>query len=950
MNNSPKSNSFQTFIYINRKIIDCTQNTVFPIKLSKILDEQLDEASIALLRTKTPVIHPLTKIVIRIWNNDFPGRDITLNMLVTSDYSEEKIVGERRWNHRLMLIEETKFLEGFICRSQGYVNSLGRIYTAEAPVIKPTWGDNTITDFVFPKNVYKSPVAVAKEMIIYSVANAFQYKYGGGLGNEKNKITLTDANGSHIYDANPDNFSYIPISPMFTLNYEIHYLDANDDEHVGMATYNFLVASNVEPSPKWNARSVIERALMIAEPLRKGDTPKFHLNADQAKEFEKIETPEFQFTQSTLREILQGVGAYIHGEPRLNGDEIYYDMYGSGALNDVHYKNYAALSMRQDIEQYASGIDSSVDNFVNTVGRDSGVIIEPYNGGYKTLRTETLYARVEEGNMLISTQWPIYSISKVECGFVGETTSADITPYIFESADYARMSSYSELYPESRAYALYYTIGEKNIYGLNFKEAHPISPAFKNYAILNILRAATGDSSLTIDEGKENGEDGYTEGGYPLLAFRVTYTPIFSARVQQSKAYIGELTAPRTLAYNQAQNVVEASYYGERMKGAIARMGNVEKTYTFVFAGLARIPKVGDLFDDDYYISTVDVEIQPESTKITLGLSQDFNRYSEFIGINTAKRVYEVSERQAYDSNLSYRDYVVIGDKVGSENTLFDISRIATTFSQNFETEPITLAIAQGEDDSENLLAEIALPVQTAAFGNAAVMTFKYEDNYSAGNNVTWREQNNVQGWFTNGVAYSDVHGNMEYLHLKYYEGGTIPATKEQQTQIGTSLPNATNITGRGQAYINTGERPLWVKKGSTEILSVTYQIDYVSNRKNIIIGSALAKNCVFVSGSQSGHGAVLYVLPQRLNKFRLKADLNGATQIYDYNGNSDGFYLIDGGIQFKPCKSPVNGQSWVMTDKETGEVLIGCNRQITPQDEDILDGLFIAGKHDIFL
>ena len=947
MNNSPKSNSFQTFIYINRKIIDCTQNTVYPIKLSKILDEQHDEASIALLRTKTPVIHPLTKIVIRIWNNDFPGRDITLNMLVTSDYSEEKIVGERRWNHRLMLIEETKFLEGFICRSQGYVNSLGRIYTNAKNEVKPalekTGGIGSIPEI--QQSIY-TPLLVG-ENSFPSLQSLFTWKA------TVSSYTVVIQNGVEIKrEKDVDTPIVVDLTNgTVELIYHFDLLNSTGQLTVnGTATYLVNIASNVEPSPKWNARSVIERALMIAEPLRKGDTPKFHLNADQAKEFEKIETPEFQFTQSTLREILQGVGAYIHGEPRLNGDEIYYDMYGSGALNDVHYKNYAALSMRQDIEQYASGIDSSVDNFVNTVGRDSGVIIEPYDGGYKTLRTETLYTRVEEGNMLISTQWPIYSISKVECGFVGETTSADITPYIFESADYARMSSYSELYPESRAYALYYTIGEKNIYGLNFKEAHPISPAFKNYAILNILRAATGDSSLTIDEGKENGEDGYTEGGYPLLAFRVTYTPIFSARVQQSKAYIGELTAPRTLAYNQAQNVVEASYYGESMKGAIARMGNVEKTYTFVFAGLARIPKVGDLFDDDYYISTVDVEIQPESTKITLGLSQDFNRYSEFIGINTAKRVYEVSERQAYDSNLSYRDYVVIGDKVGSENTLFDISRIATTFSQNFETEPITLAIAQGEDDSENLLAEIALPVQTAAFGNAAVMTFKYEDNYSAGNNVTWREQNNVQGWFTNGVAYSDVHGNMEYLHLKYYEGGTIPATKEQQTQIGTSLPNATNITGRGQAYINTGERPLWVKKGSTEILSVTYQIDYVSNRKNIIIGSALAKNCVFVSGSQSGHGAVLYVLPQRLNKFRLKADLNGATQIYDYNGNSDGFYLIDGGIQFKPCKSPVNGQSWVMTDKETGEVLIGCNRQITPQDEDILDGLFIAGKHDIFL
>ena len=629
MNNSPKSNSFQTFIYINRKIIDCTQNTVFPIKLSKILDEQLDEASIALLRTKTPVIHPLTKIVIRIWNNDFPGRDITLNMLVTSDYSEEKIVGERRWNHRLMLIEETKFLEGFICRSQGYVNSLGRIYTNAKNEVKPalekTGGIGSIPEI--QQSIY-TPLLVG-ENSFPSLQSLFTWKA------TVSSYTVVIQNGVEIKrEKDVDTPIVVDLTNgTVELIYHFDLLNSTGQLTVnGTATYLVNIASNVEPSPKWNARSVIERALMIAEPLRKGDTPKFHLNADQAKEFEKIETPEFQFTQSTLREILQGVGAYIHGEPRLNGDEIYYDMYGSGALNDVHYKNYAALSMRQDIEQYASGIDSSVDNFVNTVGRDSGVIIEPYDGGYKTLRTETLYARVEEGNMLISTQWPIYSISKVECGFVGETTSADITPYIFESADYARMSSYSELYPESRAYALYYTIGEKNIYGLNFKEAHPISPAFKNYAILNILRAATGDSSLTIDEGKENGEDGYTEGGYPLLAFRVTYTPIFSARVQQSKAYIGELTAPRTLAYNQAQNVVEASYYGERMKGAIARMGNVEKTYTFVFAGLARIPKVGDLFDDDYYISTVDVEIQPESTKITLGLSQDFNRYSEFIG------------------------------------------------------------------------------------------------------------------------------------------------------------------------------------------------------------------------------------------------------------------------------------------------------------------------------
>lgn len=819
---------------------------------------------------------------------------------------------------------------------------------------------------VFPpnKNVYKSPVSTSEIMHILSFVNLFSdslqnLEWFKSASLDSGEITIVYSDGEELpFDGDIDS-DYKPRNGFFSLKYIgiikiIHQSSPTAPEHTSYhdinCYYEFAATTNTEPLPKWNARSVIERALIIAEPLRKGDTPRFHLNEQQAQEFEAIETPEFHFTQSTLREILQGVGAYVHGEPRLNGNEIYYDMYGSGESTEIYFANYAAQSFQQSIDSYATNLDSSVDNFVNSIGYAKGVITEPYNGGYKTLRTETLYARVDESNMLISTQWPIRSISGVKCGFInGKYQGTDITPYIFEASDYARQSSYSGLWPQSKAYALYYTQGEQNIYGLNFKQAHPISPVFSKYAILNILRAATGDDGLTIDEAAENNAGGYTEGGYPLLAFEVTYEPIFSARIQQVKSVVIDAPRPRSLVYNQGQNLIESHYYGENMKGAIARLGNVDKVITVIQRGKPQIPKVGTLYEDDYYVSAIAVELLPRYTKLSVALSQDFNRYSEYVGINSTKRIYEVSEKQAYDSNLSYRDYVVIGDKVSSENTLFDISRIATTFSQNFETAPVTLVIAQGEDELENLLAEIALPVQTAAFGNAAVMTFKYEDNYSAGNSVTWQEQNNVQGWFANGVAYSDVHGNMEYLHLKYYEGGTIPETQEQQTQIGTSLPNATNITGRGQAYINTGERPLWVKKGSTEILSVTYQIDYVSNRKNIIIGSALAKNCVFVSGSQSGHGAVLYVLPQRLNKFRLKADLSGATQIYDYNGDTDGFYLADGGIQFRAQKSPVSGQSWVMTDKETGEVLIGCNRQITPQDEDILDGLFIAGKHDIF-
>ena len=925
--------------------VDYTHRVPFPIKWSQLLDEQLDEASLMLIRTKTKNIPPLTDVVITMWNEKDPSVTQTLNMIVASDKSDEIPAGSGRYNHEMYLIEQTKYLEGFFCRSQGYVNSLGRIYTNGATYLtgEDYWGAWTPN-----QNVYKSPVNSSTSFNILSAYNLFSDAISSVSPDDiradsgyDSKITITYGSTTNTYNAFTDTLLDKPPNGVFTLQYDacinLKFGNVWNPATYLRATYEFYSTTNIDPLPKWNARTVIERALTIAETLREGDTPRFTLNAEQAAQFESIETPEFNFTQSTLREILQEVGRYVHGEPRLRGNVIYYDMYGSDEPTDVYYANYAAQSFQQTVDRYATNLDSNVDNFVNALGYARGVIVEPYSGAYKTVQTETLYARITEDNMMISTKYPIRGISSVKCGLVnGSVPAADITPYVVESSEYNRMSSYNELYPDSKAYALYYTVGDRNIYGLGFKIPNVTNGVFSNFAIVNILRAATG-TSVTPDD-------------YPLLAFEVTYEPIFPARVQQSKSCILDLTKQRTIAYNQGQNVIETHYYGENMKGVIARLGNVDRTLTFVQRGLPSLPKIGTIYEDDYYVSAVAAEMHPTYTKVSIALSQDFNRYSDYVGISSTKRFYEVSERQAYDSHIAYRDYVIIGDSMeNAGDALFDVTDLSEIFTQSGSMEPLSLLLAQGEDAGGNALPEIALPLNVAAMGNAALITTKYDDNYSAGNNSTYQSEGNVTGYFTNGVAYSDVHGNIEYLHLNYYTGGTVPTSQDQQNQIGLSLPDATYVDGVGKAYISTGSRPLWVKKGSTEIPSLPYQMDFVTNRRNIVVGSALAKNCPFVSGTQSGHGAVLYVLPKRLNKFRLTADLTGATQIKDYTGGS-GITAANGTISFAAQTSSVSGQAWVMADKTTGEVLIGCNRAITPEDEDILDGLTITAKHDIYV
>jgi hypothetical protein len=924
--------------------VDYTHRVPFPIKWSQLLDEQLDEASLMLIRTKTKNIPPLTDVVITMWNEKDPSVTQTLNMIVASDKSDEIPAGSGRYNHEMYLIEQTKYLEGFLCRSQGYVNSLGKTYPEYAQTVEPDIvieGGEIYADD--PAETISSPLGVGT-VTFPSLYEMFPDGWSFPAASETYDNTVSVIqNGVEIAKQSEYNqpVTATVVQGIIQVVYRFFLGKYPPLQQVyGTMTYQVnIVGLNVSPLPKWNARTVIERALTIAETLREGDTPRFTLNAEQAAQFESIETPEFNFTQSTLREILQEVGRYVHGEPRLRDNVIYYDMYGSDEPTDVYYANYAAQSFQQTVERYATNLDSNVDNFVNALGYARGVIVEPYSGAYKTVQTETLYARITEDNMMISTKYPIRGITSVKCGLVnGSVPAADITPYIVESSEYNRMSSYSELYPDSKAYALYYTVGERNIYGLGFKYQGDwiTGGAFAEYAIVNILRAATGTS--------------VTPNDYPLLAFEVTYEPIFPARVQQSKSCILDLKKQRTIAYNQGQNVIETHYYGENMKGVIARLGNVDRTLTFVQRGLPSLPKIGTIYEDDYYVSAVAAEMHPTYTKVSIALSQDFNRYSDYVGISSTKRFYEVSERQAYDSHIAYRDYVIIGDAAqNAGDALFDVTDLSEIFTQSGSMEPLSLLLAQGEDAGGNALPEIALPLNVAAMGNAALITTKYDDNYSAGNNSTYQSEGNVTGYFTNGVAYSDVHGNIEYLHLNYYTGGTVPTSQDQQNQIGLSLPDATYVDGVGKAYISTGSRPLWVKKGSTEIPSLPYQMDFVTNRRNIVVGSALAKNCPFVSGTQSGHGAVLYVLPKRLNKFRLTADLTGATQIKDYTGGS-GITAANGTISFAPQTSSVSGQAWVMADKATGEVLIGCNRAITPEDEDILDKLTITAKHDIYV
>lgn len=688
--------------------------------------------------------------------------------------------------------------------------------------------------------------------------------------------------------------------------------------------------ANRYPLKKWTITDVINRCCDTVIPLKTENSvadyttkkPRFRLQGviydgrgsvtdyepnSLAERLDKIISPEFAFTKMTFREQLKQVGGRIHGEPRitsLNYDEdgtpwfeIGFDFYGSNEQSNIKNRHRVSAGFKTDINDYCTNLDSSVDNLVNQLDWAQGVVVEPFqnsgNGGGISLRCETTTTRMAEDNStFIPTALPIYQLGgqkRVYCTYIPNKGVGkwDITPYIFEEADYNNLSSYDGTYPFCKAYALYYTQGQKNIKGLFFKNPSAISPIFESYAIKNILENVLGED-LSIS-GQE----------YMRLQFQIEYLPLYSARVKTSKqTVIGGL--PRALAYNQGANIIENTYYGENLKGVVERLGNVEKTYTYHLAFLSDIPKAGMLFDDNYYISAVSVEFLPTYIKCTVGLSKDFNRLSSYVGISSNVRMWEVSEKQAFERESIVSEYILITQdgSVENDSRCFWGGRYTaqTLFNDGKgDSEQVTNALVKRYSmNGFTILPEfLSLPALSTAMGNSMLFSFRFEDNYNSAQKsvyVSGRTVNNVDtttGYWGAYTPYSDYYGRFYWLNFAFFRGNTYSDRTNVEVATAQSLPQGI-LTNAGFKFASgfSSDMKIRYRKDSREIPSITYELNIVSDDESIIIGSALASNCSLVNAKPRTYQ--LYVFRNKLNKLNSEIDLSSENAVLVSMGNID--------------------------------------------------------------
>ena len=885
------------------------KNVAIPVKYGQLLDEQLDYAVVSLVRVRRRLFKPLTRAKLTIISNTPYGgeQSNTVDYFIANDDYTENPVGSRVYNHELSLIELTKFLECFPVESLCFTTPHGNDYEIGATEPEVSGGTSGLSDW--PSNK-KTPSQIGTIYEINSFYDSTSVYYRNVT------VTIVNSNGTTSYYSQSGNFYgkyFTIVEGQNTITYsgkETTILSSGAAV-TGDFTKSYSITGVPQrlPAAPWTEEDVTKRLLDLVEPLRRGQTPRFTLNTENKAVFQNL-APEYTFTRMNLRECLQMQGGRIHGEPRLkindqNQNEISFDWYGGREYAKItNYKTRRRRNLNTykhttnkgnwDIEQAANQMESYMDNLVNRVDYDKATLGQPLESdgtrylseSGQTFRTETYDRMKDDNNTFFPTQFPIDTPVKLEVGIwdpnmndgEGGHNFHDITAFLYEKKVYDNLSSYKAQAP-AKSVSLYYSQGEKNIMGLFFQSPSVIE-GFNNYAIINVVKFATG-----VDIS------GYNP--FSQIVMRFTYVPIYSTRVSHGKQYLNDyLHRPRTLNYSQSDNSVESRYFGQNIKSTVQRLGNVEKYCTFVLRNVSNIPRAGQLWDDENYISTVNVSVGQYLIHVTVGLSKHFNRKSSYIGANSYKRIYEVSEVQVQSRHSLYKDYIVISAPEGYNYTgtpgkaLLSYSGFADATAGIFnesavsQYDEISAAIVTMTTKNDAVISNVILPVMSSSFGNTMEFTWEFEDNYSAGLSTEEVNTGTINAVYGIGTQYCDNHGRAYYM---YFNLGGKDRPLDRYWYDPNTFPQYNQTADRKRLCgVEYGtEEPIVLRKDSREALRMSYVLEYVAETYDIIIGEALTSSCPLVSFA--GKYPHLYVLDRTIGPFEDKltqADIDSAEEL----------------------------------------------------------------------
>lgn len=922
---------------------DVTAHVSMPVTEKFAIDESLDVGHITLKGIERS--EPYSPMQ---WVQILGGAKSSTVYGIADDQVTERAQGGL-YDHEILLVEPTKWLERFVIGSKTITQPLARTEWEgiEGEAVTPNKISNDETDLV---KHYTSPILTSKkeEIVIDSPADVIAVPYIDGrslsefLDTYKPKsfnaegYVRAQINGSTVltkkYDYTTTGKDEIKeavgkvtaSSGLLSITYHITW-DAmtGNDQWSGQSKGTYFVSIvNTTAANRKTLADAAKSFLLAAETINKGESPRFELATEDAERLALKETAELTATGATLREALTQVGGQDESIPRLVVDLasqkylIKFDRLDLAEKADLSSLSLVrGATAAKGVEEYATALDSTAGNLVQY---DEEGLAEPGGKAWRTVRTESQTYRITEGTAVIKTDRPIERILSLSvCYVTGESKGVqtsysaekDITKYCYEATEYAALSSYSDSFPTSKAYALQYTNGGENITGLDFELPNAISNIFTKPALINIINR----------ECKTDFHD-FNALPFGKILFRVRYLPIVTARVRSRRPDQDSLGVESVVVYNQGSGKVDSRLYGRNLFGAAVRMGNTAHVLPYIAPLSAKMPKAGQILPNGKTIASISVATYGTYKRVDIEAVDRFNRLSQYVGIKSNVRLYEVSERLTQDRHIIYEDALTLTTEEGASGSPAMIGIAFTTECARLlqggnPTTAISRAILQGFKGGE-ALTKVVLPVLALPVGNALCFAFSYADNYSAGGRIDPYElaTDGFASTMTN-TPYASEFGEIDLLSVRL-TNQAVPNTIDRK-EYADAIPS---YIGEESAYIaDTGADSLrWqIDKDSRETIHGTYQVNLLGSGGVQIAPTAAEAFRPFCGGTSV---LSLRILDEAISPLSTSIE-GGATASVQVATTSNGVDIIG-----TPSK---DGKAWAIVN-EAGKIYASQNTPIT--------------------
>ena len=621
-----------------------------------------------------------------------------------------------------------------------------------------------------------------------------------------------------------------------------------------------------------------------------------------------------------------------------------------------------SLANGYDESQVCSEIDTDISNIIAT-NQGTASVVFPSQVGWVTPRTDDVQLTTD--NCEIQVNSPIQKVLKVtlklegiECEYalnsytdLGEYLQAselDVTKYFVEFNRYKSLetlgfatSSTSSGYHtnETDNYknnTCYWTEGSTSLvlvpnvyfYRTGVREEHPAIYIMIQAAVFNLYGAETtpgeGEGNKIIVNGEEKPFFSIRDAGIQSLQFRVEYisqsTSTKIRAVKQGKCGY-EYVAP----YNQRAEVVDAEMLGAELDKTVNQLGVDYIKAVSVYRSLSEVLPLDTVYkegNDSYMLVCNEYEATNKTNiRVTHTFSKNWSMLSSWLKQNKQYRNTRIPT-DILARNLHYQDYFVISETDGLVTNLGEkgllsndaVQTIADVFNggrPGENTEINNFALYRKLSASGQYRDGAVVSCDSFGIKKSIVLSAKMENNLTAGRKVDPDNE-----YYCQEVLYTDENGKFPVDGAARMVFGILDSDLSPNALPQSNRMFESNLIGNPVI-----DKEFYVDKSSAEQIAMTYQVHFVTEMPDIVIGGLIANNSPLVQDRTEELKYQLWGLTSPLDNLAVVVDSTKGVKLADItSANREDCFVAYGSPSTDP--GAVRIQLLVLMSKFTGDYI----------------------------